>query len=244
MIASELVGAGEDAGRALGDSRARVLAVLQDAGRPMGVPEVAPRVGLHENTARFHLDGLIASGLVDRSMQVRAQPGRPRVLYAARPGTAPAGRRSYRLLAEVLTSYLAAGVPQPRQAGVRAGQEWGRFLSERLPPFRRLDANAATERLVATLAEIGFEPEAVTTARRRRVLLHHCPFRETAQAHPSVVCSVHLGLMQGLLAGIDAPVDTQRLDPFVEPDLCVATLVVRKRQPPTADLSRHGVGPA
>jgi hypothetical protein len=105
----------------------------------------------------------------------------------------------------------------------------GRFLSDRLPPFRRIDARVATERLVGMLFEIGFEPEAVTAGRRRRILLHHCPFREAAEAHREVVCSVHLGLMQGLLAGIDAPVDAERLEPFVQPDLCVAHLVSRRR---------------
>jgi predicted ArsR family transcriptional regulator len=227
----ELVSSGQEAGAALGESRARVLAVLQDAGVALGVGEVASRVGLHANTARFHLDGLVRSGLVDRSREEREQPGRPRILYAAKPGTERAGRRSYRLLAEVLTSCVAAGVAQPARAATRAGQAWGRFLADRPPPFRRLDATAATERLVATLDEIGFEPEAVTTGRQRQVLLHHCPFREVAEASREVVCSVHLGLMQGLLAGIDAPIDAQRLDPFVEPNLCVAHLVGRKRQP-------------
>lgn len=229
MSVSELVGGDQETGVALSESRARVLAVLQDAGEPLGVAEVASRLGLHANTARFHLDGLVASGLVDRTTEEREQPGRPRILYAAKPGTARPGRRSYRLLAEVLTSFVAARVPQPAREATRAGQAWGRFLSDRLPPFRRVDADTATQRLVSTLAEIGFEPEAVTAGRQRRILLHHCPFREAAEAHRDVVCSIHLGLMQGILAAIDAPIDTQRLDPFVKPNLCIAHLVSRKR---------------
>jgi predicted ArsR family transcriptional regulator len=35
---------------------------------------------------------------------------------------------------------------------------------------------------------------------------------------------VHLGLMQGALTAMRAPVTVDRLDPFVEPDLCVAHL--------------------
>ena len=42
-----------------GVSRSRVLAALQDAGRPLDVTEVARLVGLHVNTARFHLDGFV-----------------------------------------------------------------------------------------------------------------------------------------------------------------------------------------
>jgi predicted ArsR family transcriptional regulator len=227
MSVSELVGGDQGAGTALGESRARVLAVLQEADGPLGVGEVAARVALHPNTVRFHLDGLVESGLVDRSTEEREQPGRPRVLYMARPGTARVGRRSYRLLAEILASYVAAGVPQPARAATRAGHAWGRFLADRLPPFGRVDAAEATKRLTGTLSEIGFEPEAVTSGRQRRILLRHCPFREVAEAHRDVVCSIHLGLMQGLLASIDAPIDAERLEPFVQPNLCIAHLAGR-----------------
>jgi len=54
------------------------------------------------------------------------------------------------------------------------------------------------------LADIGSMPEAVTIGRRRRIELHHCPFREIAVTHGKVVCSLHLGLVQGLLIEIDA----------------------------------------
>ncbi len=39
-----------------------------------------------------------------------------------------------------------------------------------------------------------------------------------------MVCSIHLGLIQGLLAELGAPVKAERLDPFVEPGLCIAHL--------------------
>jgi hypothetical protein len=35
--------------------------------------------------------------------------------------------------------------------------------------------------------------------------------------------------MRGILAELDAPLDVTRLDPFVEPDLCVAHLASRAR---------------
>ncbi|MGH8960150.1 MAG: helix-turn-helix transcriptional regulator [Jatrophihabitantaceae bacterium] len=213
----------------LGDSRARVLGVLQSARVPVGVADVAARVGLHPNTARFHLDGLVEAGLAARASEERDEPGRPRTLYTASPDSVGVGRRSYRLLAEILTSYLASRTKQPTHAALQAGEAWGRFLTERRAPFRRVDAADATEQLVRTLDEIGFAPEAVTSGRKRQVLLHHCPFREAAEEHRDVVCSVHLGLMRGLLAELDAPLDAQRLDPFVEPDLCVTHLAPRRR---------------
>lgn len=212
----------------IGESRSRVLAALQDAGDAMGVGDLARRVRLHPNTVRFHLDALVEAGLVDRSTEQRDQPGRPRTLYAAHAGSARAGRRSYRLLAEILTSYVGAETPEPAGAGREAGRAWGRYLAERPPPFRRLDADLAIQRLVRTLDDIGFSSEAVTTEGSRRILLRHCPFRETATEHRDVVCSVHLGLMQGILAELGAPVDAERLDPFVEPSLCIAHLAAEQ----------------
>jgi predicted ArsR family transcriptional regulator len=208
----------------LGETRSRVLEVLQDIGTQLGVGDVATRLSLHPNTVRFHLDALVASGLVDSEAEERNLPGRPRTLYSANANSANAGRRNYRLLAEILASSMAAQTSHPRQAALNAGQEWGRYLGEGPPPFKRVDADEATRRLVSAMEDIGFAPEAVTKGRRRQLLVHHCPFREVAQEHPEVVCSIHLGLMNGLLAELGAPLEVNRLDPFVEPSQCVASL--------------------
>src|ERR1035437_5757204 len=151
----------------LGESRSRVLEILQDTGAQMGVNEVAARLSLHPNTVRFHLDALVASGLVDGEAEESDLRGRPRMLYSANANanSASAGRRNYRLLAEILASSLAAQVSHPREASLNAGQEWGRYLGEGPPPFKRVDADEATGRLVSAMEDIGFAPEAVTRGR-------------------------------------------------------------------------------
>jgi len=215
-----------DAGTApaMSESRARVLGALQDAASWLGVNEVAERLGLHPNTVRFHLDALVDAGAVERVTEERDQPGRPRALYSARPDADRVGKRSYRLLAEILAGYVAAETPEPGKAAAQAGRAWGSYLADRPPPFRRVDADAAIGQLTRTLDDIGFAPEPDGSGGTRRILLRHCPFRETAVEHREVVCSVHLGLMQGLLGELRAPVRVERLDPFVEPHLCVARL--------------------
>lgn len=213
-----------------------MLAVLQGAREPLAINDIATRVGLHPNTARFHLDGLVEQGFAERDTEQRETPGRPRALYTAVADRPLGGRRSYRLLAQILTSYVATHTKQPGEAALRAGEAWGRFLTERPAPFRRVDAAAAIRQLVDTLDEVGFAPEAVTVGRERQILLHHCPFRETAEEHRDVVCAVHLGLMRGMLAELGAPVDAKRLDPFVEPNLCIARLVTK----PTAAARPRG----
>lgn len=229
MVSRELTREDASGDPALGASRARVLAVLRAGRTPLGVSEIAARVGLHANTARFHLDALVEQGLAERATEDRDVPGRPRTLYTATVNAARTGRRSYRLLAEILTSYLAAHLERPADAALEAGEAWGRFLIERPAPFRKRDAAAATRQLMATLDDIGFAPEAVTAGREREIWLHHCPFREAAEEYGDVVCGVHLGLMRGMLAELGAPVEAERLDPFVEPNLCVARLSARPR---------------
>ncbi len=212
----------------MGESRSRVLAAVQDAGGPVDVGWLATRLGLHINTVRFHLDALVRAELVDRVAEDRRRPGRPRTLYTVRADRSVIGQRSYRLLAEILAGFVAAHVDQPAAAAVGAGREWGRFLADPPPPFRRVDEDGAIEQLTGTLSAIGFAPE--TPGRPgRQIRLHHCPFREVAEDHREVVCAIHLGLMQGLLAEIRAPVDADRLEPFVEPNLCIAYLSDREQ---------------
>jgi hypothetical protein len=90
--------------------------------------------------------------------------------------------------------------------------------------------------------------------RERVIRLRGCPVRDLARAHPEVGCAIHLGLLQGLLdhataAGgqPDKPDKgdqglSARLEPFVEPELCIARLIASRRstrdeRPPPR---RHG----
>jgi len=212
----------------LGDSRSQVLSALRAADGASSVTDIAQCVGLHPNTARFHLDGLVEQGLAQRETEQREVPGRPRALYRPTADTSQTGRRSYRLLAEILSSYLATETAQPGDAARHAGEAWGRFLTERPAPFRTVDAETATERLVALLDEIGFAPEAVRAPSGPEIRLHKCPFLEVAQEHREVVCAVHLGLMRGVLDELDAPLEVTQLDAFVQPDLCVTRLANRR----------------
>ena len=208
---------------ALGESRSRVLELLHAAAGPLGVQDVAASTGLHPNTARFHLDGLVGQGYAERATEDRDQPGRPRTVYRAVAGTVTAGRRSYRLLAEILTTLVADSVAQPERLAREAGRTWGEYLTERPAPSERVDRSEATRRLVDVLAEIGFAPRAQAPGDGDvPIELRNCPFREVAERHQSVVCSLHLGLMQGSLEAMRAPLEAGRLEPFVEPSLCLA----------------------
>lgn len=214
-----------------GGSRAAILHMLRDEARPFGIREVARRTGLHQNTARFHLEALAAAGLAARETEDRDTPGRPRMGYRAVAGgpDAPGGRREYRLLAVMLASLIAGTMPEPAVAAEAAGREWGAYLAEKPPPFQRLSAEEAVASLVATMRELGFEPHAVAGPGegQSRLQLRQCPFLEVASEHRDVICALHLGLMRGALDLMRAPVTADELTPFAEPGLCVARLTAR-----------------
>jgi predicted ArsR family transcriptional regulator len=205
-----------------GNRRADVLAAVRRAGRALSAAEVAAAMDMHVNTARFHLEGLVDEGLAERTSEPRGTRGRPRILYASHG--APPGPRSYELLAEMLTG-LVSTLTDAGSATVELGQAWGRHLVERPAPSERLDADDALARLMTLLDKVGFQPEAEPAGAEVEVRLHHCPFREVAEKHTDVVCAIHLGLMQGALDELGAPIAAASLDPFVTPETCVARLV-------------------
>jgi predicted ArsR family transcriptional regulator len=218
--------------RALAEvSRVRLLEELRSAGRALDANELAGRLGLHHNTVRAHLDVLQEAGLVSGVSERRGAPGRPRIVYRPVPeaGGVDDERAGYRLLANILASYMAASSPDPGPAAIEAGQAWGRYLVQRPAPFQHLGTEEAIARLCRLLAELGFAPEAVEDGGQRRILLHRCPFRELAVDHPEVTCAVHLGLIRGALAELGAPLEAVGLNAFVEPSLCVAHLAQRER---------------
>jgi len=210
----------ETSPRPLGRSRSEVLACLRRAGGAVGVAEVAESSGLHVNTARFHLDALVDDGLAERRTESGSGPGRPRVLYSAR-AEAP-DVRSYRLLARMLAELVSSLDPKGVSAAA-AGRMWGRHLVERPVPGEDLDADEALRRLQDLMTRVGFEPE-LHAGEQPQVRIHHCPFHEVAVEKPGVVCAVHLGLMQGALEELRAPLGVGALEPFVTEHECVARL--------------------
>lgn len=205
----------------VGGKRGEVLAQLRATDHPLSVTDIAEVTGLHVNTARFHLDGLVNDGLAERAVEPRETPGRPRVLYTAR-GALP-GPRSFGFLAEMLTG-LVASLDGAGQAATDAGRAWGRHLVDRPAPSERVREDEATERLNRVLDAIGFQPESGPGDDGVEVRLRHCPFREVAERHTDIVCAIHLGLMRGALEELRAPLEAESLTPFVRPSLCVAQL--------------------
>ena len=214
--------------RARADSRRRVLQVLRASPGGCGVQQVAERTGLHPNTVRFHLERLEDERLISRQIRRSGERGRPPLTYTANPVPDAGGEhRDFARLAEVLAQLVTRTSEDPATAAVEAGRSWG--LSRTEEPAQPGDATDAVAELVKTLVKTGFAPEvsvedAEDGDKHATIVHRHCPFLEVAQTHQDVVCSVHLGLMRGVLQRLNAPVTVERLIPFASPAGCEAHL--------------------
>jgi len=211
--------------RALAEvSRLRLLEIVRAHRDGLSAAEAGAEVGLHQATARQHLEMLVEAGLLVRATEERSVRGRPRVIYRSSGELDARGGDGYRLLADILASMVETSVRRPADAAESAGVAWGRSLVERPRPLERLSRGEAEHRLVSLLDRLGFEPELAGGRGRRRVLLHRCPFFDVASEHRSVVCSAHLGIIKGALQEVGLPAANTTLEPLVTPTLCIARL--------------------
>jgi predicted ArsR family transcriptional regulator len=193
----------------------------------MSIGAIADVLVVHPNTVRFHLEGLVGDGLVEFVEPGRKRQGRPPQMVQAVRQMDRGGTRHYPMLAEILTTALAAE-QHPRAKALAAGRGWGNSLAtlEIAPasPSDLTSADEAIDRLVDVLDQFGFDPERRESGGEQQVGLWHCPFLELAENQTEVVCSLHLGLIQGVLEAWEAPITAEQLDEFVRPDMCLLHL--------------------
>lgn len=96
------------------------------------------------------------------------------------------------------------------------------------PHGKKMSAKKSIDHLIGMLDEFGFAPERRKSGKEPQIGLRHCPFLELAETRTNVICPIHLGLMQGVLESSAAPITVDRLDAFVEPDLCLAHLTLEE----------------
>ncbi|MDQ2797493.1 MAG: ArsR family transcriptional regulator, partial [Actinomycetota bacterium] len=174
------------------DRRSALVNLLRRSGAPSSVADLADELGVHPNTVRFHLGALIEQGRVERIVGLSTGPGRPPLGYRLRPGMDPQGPTNYRLLATMLTAYLAMSTKTPALAAAELGRAWGPTLIERStrPAPTRVTKPRAVAQIVDMLADLGFGPEP-PSARAVEIRLRHCPFADLVADHAEVVCALH-----------------------------------------------------
>lgn len=210
--------------RALSDkSRLAILRVLEAEAVPLDVAVLAQRVGLHANTVRWHLAILAEAGLVREERVASTRRGRPPHAYRLVDGALDQQPGGHRLLAEILVASLA-GRRDSAALVEEAGRARGRALVAPPDGGGPVSAKQATAEVVRLLETFGFRPALKRERGGQRIDMRPCPFGENAVKHSEIVCPLHLGVLQGALETLDAPVEATALEPFVRPDLCCAHL--------------------
>jgi predicted ArsR family transcriptional regulator len=184
--------------KALGDNtRYAIYLELARAAAPLATADVAESLGLHPNTVRPHLERMREVGLLVVESDPRGGPGRPQHRYSLAPDSPGLGLEppSFPIIARMLLR-LAGATGAGAEEALDAGREQGRADAAPLAGHRCL---AAVE---ARMAELGFDPAVATEEDVATVAFAHCPFRDLAEQRPDLICNLHRGLVEGLVAGI------------------------------------------
>ena len=204
------------------DTRYRLYRYVGLAGRPVSVREMSRRLSLHPNTLRPHLRRLEEVGLISREIRKAATVGRPQTLYRVRE-VEDRAERDYRLLAEMLI-----GLVRGKRSLIHAeelARQWGAYLGAREGPKPSLRARTGPSlaALQEAMAEAGFDPRfrrlggSATTI---EITLRDCPFRDLADEYRELVCTLHRGLIDGMLGALEPSLSVKEFKPFVERNLC------------------------
>ncbi|MFC5335939.1 helix-turn-helix transcriptional regulator [Mycobacterium branderi] len=220
------MGKQQSARRPRNRQRDRILQLVREHDGPVDAPALAEKLKLHVTTVRFHLDALCEQGVVARTRLSPTGVGRPRTGYIARQA-----ELGYQTLAEILSLELGATVDKRRCRAERAGKRWAQRIAAGLTQPADSPGDVLDRRTALTadvFDRMGFGPELIPTEdpTRRTIRLHACPVRELAAAHPEVGCALHRGLLEGLLGtNPKRPALRAELEPFVEPELCIARVI-------------------
>jgi predicted ArsR family transcriptional regulator len=216
----------EPARRALYDA-------VVDAGRPIGRDEAAAAAGVTRALAAFHLDRLVAAGLLVagyRRLSGRTGPGagRPSKLYSRgqREIAVSLPERTYAIPAELMAQAIERlSDERPPQALRAAAHDLGAGIgaAARAHTGRRPSRRRLRKALIETLDARGYQPLETPSGEIR---LANCPFHALVDEHRDLVCGMNLALADGLLDGLRSDRLTARLDP--QPGQCCVAIAERR----------------
>lgn len=197
-------------------TRRRLYDYVVAAGEPVTRDGASNGLGIDRSTAAYHLDKLVAGGLLSTSFarpDGRGGPGagRPAKHYqrSELEFSVSVPRRDYRLAAELLARAAATDTTGVvRRSLEEVAADVGRELAE--------DVGGESGDLVARLARQGFEPYLDGDV----VRLRNCPFHQLAQEHTELICGMNLAMLSAVTEAVDASYEA-RLDPAPE-RCCVA----------------------
>ena len=191
--------------------RALYDVVAQRSPDPVSRDQAASATGVRRGLAAFHLDKLVASGLLEpiyRRLSGRSGPGagRPAKLYRRSHETLEITlpERRYELLATFAVQALAeeSGGPTAERARQLA-REYGRDLGKRAGTVyaRGQRRGKLREAISSILSDLGYEPRGGAEG---ELHLKNCPFDSLVAQYRFTVCHINLALQEGLVEGLGA----------------------------------------
>ncbi len=215
-------------------SRRRLYEFVRDHGVPVSREVAATATGMSVNLVAFHLDKLVAAGLLiadyGRAADAPVQRGRNPKLYAVSGNDVHASvpPRRYDLPAEILLDAveLQRQGEEAEAAVLRAAELRGHELGRRVR-LERSGAEpspSAVDLAQQVLEEHGFEPYFDQTSTLR---LRNCPFHRLAERSRELVCSMNRAFIDGLLRGLGDDLSEASLAPTAG-QCCVAISPARR----------------
>ena len=178
----------------------RLFEALTEARHPLTTEEAAERAVVHPNSARLHLGRLAAAGLAEEGSDHGAHGarGRPRKTWKVASGGRIAGRPpdAYRELAQWLGRSVA--VMAADRAEIRAQ---GRMIGREIAAEAESTDGPAV--LDDSLRAMGFWPRREQKGETTCFTLCNCPYRDVAESNIEVICTLHLGIAEGIVQGAD-----------------------------------------
>jgi predicted ArsR family transcriptional regulator len=201
--------------------RRRLYDHVVSQARAVDRDEAASAVGIGRPLAAFHLDRLVAAGMLDvefhrRSGRTGPGAGRPAKFYrraAASQVDVSLPPRRYALAAEILADGLdRVHDPEASSAVLDSARLAGEGIAAQVTP-----SATGVDALLAVLVANGYEP---ATDEDGMIRLRNCPFHALVDRHRELTCSMNLALLESVAATLGTGV-TARARP-VDGFCCVA----------------------
>jgi predicted ArsR family transcriptional regulator len=186
--------------KALGDNtRYAIYLEIARAPRPLATAEISETLGLHTNTVRPHLERMRDVGLLEQRTVNDGAVGRPHHRFSLASDAPSLGLEPP---ASVSLSTMLLDVAATSGADNTDAREAGRQQGTR--DVARYPASTdVLSVLVGELDRMGFDPQIVAdddTDDMVTIGFAHCPFADSAQSNPEVVCGLHHGLIEGAIS--------------------------------------------
>lgn len=186
----------------------------------VGREQAAEALGIAQHNVNFHLDRLVAEGLLEveyRRLSGRSGPGagRPSKLYrrADREFAVSLPPRRYDLVGDILAAAVnrsSQGLPLGealREVALEEGRDVGGAASG-------VDPRQPLAAMSRVLEGQGYEPQVEADV----VVLNNCPFVTLAKKHTDLVCGLNRDFVQGVADGLGCAQVAACLEP--EPGRC------------------------